>query len=174
MPLAPLCSLLLFGLFGLFALAGCSSLVSPPESELEPKPAPVASAAPNPKPSPSPSLVPVQAPPPKEEERIGAAHILVAYGGARGAVPTITRTKDQARKRAEEALKKAKSGTEFQVLAKQYSDDPGSGPRGGDLGMFSKATMVKPFADAAFALKPGEISGIVETDFGFHVIKRTQ
>jgi parvulin-like peptidyl-prolyl isomerase len=68
---------------------------------------------------------------------------------------------------------KAKSG-DFAALAKEYSDDPGSGPRGGALGVFTRNAMVKPFADAAFALKPGEVSGIVETEFGFHVIKRTQ
>jgi len=152
-------------------LAGCAALTSPPETEVEPKPAQLAAA---PAPSPSPKLREVPPPPPKEEEKIGASHILVAYKEARSAAPAITRTKDQARKRAEDALKKAKSGKDFAALAKEYSDDPGSGPKGGDLGTFPRTMMVKPFGDAAFALKPGEISGIVETDFGFHVIKRTQ
>jgi len=152
-------------------LLGCAALTSPPETEVEPKPASLASAAP---PSPAPKLREVQAPPPKEEEKIGASHILVAFKESRSAAPTITRTKDQARKRAEDALKKAKAGKDFAALAREYSDDTGSGPKGGDLGTFPKSMMVKPFGDAAFALKPGEISGIVETDFGFHVIKRTQ
>jgi foldase protein PrsA len=98
----------------------------------------------------------------------------VAYKGARSAAPSVTRTKAQAKKRAEEALKKAKSGGDFAALAKQYSDDPGSGPRGGELGSFTHRAMVQPFSEAAFALKPGEVSAVVETDFGFHVIKRTQ
>jgi peptidyl-prolyl cis-trans isomerase D len=119
-------------------------------------------------------LIPVQAPPPKEEERVTASHVLISYKGARGAPPNVTRTKERAKKRAEEVMKKAKAGGDFAALAKQYSDDLGSGPRGGELGAFPRRQMVAPFADAAFALKPGEVSGIVETDFGFHVIKRTQ
>jgi hypothetical protein len=152
-------------------LAGCAGLTSPPEAEVEPRPAALATAAPPAPPSPPPKPREVQPPP---EERIGASHILVAYKTAPNPTPNITRSKDQARKRAEDALKKAKAGKDFAALAKEYSDDPGSGPKGGDLGMFPKSMMVKPFADAAFALKPGELSGIVETDFGFHVIKRTQ
>jgi parvulin-like peptidyl-prolyl isomerase len=163
---APLCSILL--------LSACAGLTSPPEAEVDPKQVPaaaIASAAPA---NPPPKLREVPMPPPQGEEKIGASHILVAYKEARSAGPNITRSKDQAKKRAEDALKKAKSGKDFAALAKEYSDDPGSGPKGGDLGVFPKNMMVKPFADAAFGLKPGEISGIVETDFGFHVIKRTQ
>jgi parvulin-like peptidyl-prolyl isomerase len=154
------------------ALSGCSSLTSPPEAEVEPKkyepPQTVTAAQKQP--------VPVPPPPPKEEEKAGASHILIAYKGSQRAAPTVVRTKDQAKKRAQEVLKKAKGkeATDFATLAKKYSDDPGSGPRGGDLGTFPRTAMVKPFADVAFALKPGEVSEIVETDFGFHVIKRTQ
>jgi parvulin-like peptidyl-prolyl isomerase len=158
-------------LFALVPLAACSSLTSPPEREVDPKPVPAVTAS---APREPPKLIPVQAPPPKEEEKIAASHILVAYKEARSAAPTITRTKAQAKKRAEEALKKAKAGGDFAALAKQYSDDPGSGPKGGDLGAFVRRQMVAPFADAAFALKPGDVSGVVETDFGFHIIKRTQ
>jgi len=156
-------------------LSGCSSLTSPPEAEVEPKkyepPATVPAAT-----RAQPQPIPVPPPVPKEEERVGASHILVAYKGARGAAPAVVRTKDQAKKRAQEVLKKAKGpqAADFSALAKKYSDDPGSGPKGGDLGLFSRAQMVKPFSDAAFSLKPGNLSEIVESDFGFHVIKRTQ
>ena len=79
--------------------------------------------------------------------------------------------KKEAKKKAEEVLKKAKSGEDFAALAKEYSDDPGSAANGGDLGYFGKGVMVKPFEEAAFSLKPGEISGIVESDYGYHIIK---
>jgi parvulin-like peptidyl-prolyl isomerase len=152
-------------------LSSCSGLTSPPEAEVQTQPAAPVATAPAAPTRPPPQLHEVT---PPAEEKIGASHILVAYKDSRSAAPNITRTKDQARKRAEDAMKKAKAGKDFAALAKEYSDDPGSGPKGGDLGVFPRNMMVKPFADAAFALKPGEISGIVETDFGFHVIKRTQ
>jgi hypothetical protein len=157
-------------MFTVVLVGGCSSLTSPPEREVEPKPVPPAPTASAPREP--PNLIPVQAPPPKEEEKITASHILVSFKGARGM--NVTRTKEQAKKRAQEALKKAKAGGDFAALAKQYSDDPGSGPRGGDLGAFTRKMMVQPFSEAAFALKPGELSGIVESEFGFHIIKRTQ
>jgi PPIC-type PPIASE domain len=165
LPLALIATASLFG--------GCSSLTSPPEAEVEPKkyepPVTVPARV-------QPQPIPVPPPAPKEEERVAASHVLVSYKGARGAAPTVVRTKDQAKKRAQEVLKKSKGtqASDFAALAKKYSDDPGSGPKGGDLGQFNRAQMVKPFSDAAFALKPGDVSEIVESDFGFHVIKRTQ
>ena len=97
----------------------------------------------------------------------------MAYAGATRAKPDIKRTKDEAKKRAQQVAARAKKGDDFAELAKTMSDGP-SGPRGGALGKFTRDRMVKPFADAAFALKPGGVSGIVETNFGFHVIKRTE
>ena len=72
---------------------------------------------------------------------------------------------------AQEILEKLKKGESFGALAQQYSLD-GSRKQGGDLGEFGRGMMVKPFEDAAFALQPGEISGIVKTEFGYHIIKR--
>ncbi len=74
------------------------------------------------------------------------------------------------RTKAEQVLELAKSGEDFAELAKQYSEGP-TGPKGGDLGLVSRGRMVKPFEDAVFALNEGEISEIVETQFGFHIIK---
>jgi hypothetical protein len=68
-------------------------------------------------------------------------------------------------------LGKIKGGSDFATLAKQYSKDPGSASKGGDLGYFSTGTMVEPFEKAALSLKPGEASGIVRSPFGYHIIK---
>jgi len=76
-----------------------------------------------------------------------------------------------ARQKAEEVLNKVKSGGDFAKLAEEYSDDPGSASRGGDLDYFRRGRMAKEFEDAAFALKVGEVSGVVKTDFGYHIIK---
>lgn len=105
---------------------------------------------------------------------ISARHLLVSYKGALRASPGIGRSKAEARTRAEEAQKRAIAGEDFVELVKQYSDEPGAGERGGDLGKFERQSMVPAFANAAFALKVGEISTVVETQFGFHVIKRTE
>jgi parvulin-like peptidyl-prolyl cis-trans isomerase-like protein len=106
--------------------------------------------------------------------QIEASHILVSYQGATRAKPTVTRTRDEARELATQLAAKAREpGTDFAALAKDMSDGP-SGVEGGALPRFGRQQMVKPFSDAAFALRPGEISGVVETNFGFHVIQRTQ
>jgi len=96
------------------------------------------------------------------------------YKGSKRAPETITRTKEEAMARALEGLAKLKKGEDFAKVVAEYSDEPGAGARGGALGSFTPDRMVKPFADAAFALKVGQVSGLVETDFGYHVIKRTK
>jgi parvulin-like peptidyl-prolyl isomerase len=76
------------------------------------------------------------------------------------------------KKEAEEVLKKVQKGKQsFEELVAEYSDDPGSLDDGGDLGFFGEGVMVEPFETAAFALNVGEVSGLVETDFGYHIIK---
>jgi peptidyl-prolyl cis-trans isomerase NIMA-interacting 1 len=110
----------------------------------------------------------------KEPTEIGARHILVMHVDSKSKPETVTRSKEQARARAEEILGKLRAGTAFEALVKEYTDEPGGAERNGDLGVFDRAAMVKGFADAAFALKVGEVSNVVETQFGFHIIRRTE
>lgn len=106
--------------------------------------------------------------------QIGAKHILVMHDESQSKPPNLKRTRAEALARAKEALLKIRGGASFEELVPEYTDEPGGAQRGGDLGVFDRGTMVKPFADAAFALKVGEVSDIVETKFGFHIIKRTE
>jgi len=118
-------------------------------------------------------------------ERVTASHVLVAArpnliaqqlkqeknldGEALAAAVRVEM--DQRRKRAEDLRRKAEGGADFASLARQSSDDPGTRPRGGDLGTFGRESHPKVFDDAAFALTPGKVSQVVQTDYGFHVIK---
>ena len=94
--------------------------------------------------------------------------------GSDRAPASVVRSKDQARALAEEVLVRARKGDDFARLAVEYSDEPGAGNRGGALGRFSRGQMVPQFEAVAFKLKVGEISDIVETGFGFHIIQRTE
>jgi parvulin-like peptidyl-prolyl isomerase len=103
----------------------------------------------------------------KQGESVHAAHILIAAPQTADAAQ-----KQQAKAKAEEILKQARApGADFAKLARETSQDPGSAPNGGDLGAFEKGQMAPTFEAAAFQLKPGTISGVVETPFGFHIIK---
>lgn len=136
-------------------VASVSTSTTPPSSAVA-----IASEAPAPKPPP---------------ETIAAQHVLIAYKGAKDAPKTVTRTKAEARARAAEVAEKARApGADFTALVAEYSDDLGTRDRMGSLGKFRREKMVKPFADAAFALEVDRTSDPVETPFGYHVIKRNQ
>jgi peptidyl-prolyl cis-trans isomerase C len=101
----------------------------------------------------------------KQPEQVKASHILIKVEA-----DATDAQKAEARKKIAEVQQKIKSGGDFAELAKEYSEGP-SNVRGGDLGYFSRGQMVKPFEDAAFALQIDEVSDVVETRFGYHLIK---
>lgn len=101
----------------------------------------------------------------KTEERVHVRHILVKTEGKSDAEKKTLRAK------AEGLLKQVKGGGDFAEIAKKNSDDTGSAQTGGDLNWIARGQTVKPFEDASFALKPKEISGIVESQFGYHIIQ---
>ncbi|MEE8319592.1 MAG: peptidylprolyl isomerase [bacterium] len=102
-------------------------------------------------------------------EQVRASHILI-----KSAESDDEKAREDARKKALDLASTARKGeTDFSQLAKEHSEGP-SGPNGGDLGFFQRGRMVKPFEDAAFSMKKGEISDPVLTTFGFHVIKVTE
>ncbi|MCX5852184.1 MAG: peptidylprolyl isomerase [Deltaproteobacteria bacterium] len=103
----------------------------------------------------------------KQPEQVKASHILIKVDEKADKA-----TKEKARKTIEDIQKKVKKGGDFAALAKESSQCP-SAPKGGDLGYFRRGQMVKPFEDAAFAMKQGQVSDIVETQFGYHLIKVT-
>jgi peptidyl-prolyl cis-trans isomerase C len=103
----------------------------------------------------------------QKPEQIQARHILIKMEG-----DVTEEQKAEARTKIEMVRKKALDGEDFAALASEYSEGPSSA-KGGDLGYFSRGQMVKPFDDAAFALEPGKISEVVETQFGFHIIEVT-
>jgi peptidyl-prolyl cis-trans isomerase C len=98
--------------------------------------------------------------------RVRASHILIGIPQNADAA-----SKQQAKAKAEGLLKDLKAGKDFADTAKANSQDPGSAPNGGDLGYFEHGQMVPPFDQAAFALKAGEMSEVIETQFGYHIIK---
>lgn len=95
-------------------------------------------------------------------EEVRASHIL------------ILSTEENAEAKAAEVLAELKGGKDFEELAKTRSQDPGSGAKGGDLGFFVRGRMVKEFEDVAFKLNVGALSGVVKSQFGYHIIKVTE
>jgi peptidyl-prolyl cis-trans isomerase C len=100
-----------------------------------------------------------------QPERVKASHILIKVNEG-----ASEEKKAEARKKIEDIQQKVRKGEDFAALAKTYSEGP-SAPKGGDLDYFGRGQMVKPFEDVAFSLKPNETSEIVETRFGYHLIK---
>ena len=103
-----------------------------------------------------------------QPEQVRARHILIRTEAEADAA-----AKAEARERIDEIRRKAVEGEDFAALAKTHSQDPGSKENGGDLGFFARGQMVKPFEETAFALKENEISQVVESPFGFHIIQVT-
>jgi NIMA-interacting peptidyl-prolyl cis-trans isomerase 1 len=146
-------------------LTGIGRVPREPETKLSPAPVETAKGS---------KADPAGAPAPDEPSEIAAQHLLVMYKGSKAAPASVTRTREDARVRAGEALTHVKAGEAFDKVVAAYTDEPGGAKRGGELGRFGRDMMVKPFADAAFALEVGQVSGVVESPFGFHVIKRTE
>jgi hypothetical protein len=138
---------------------------SPPPAPSSDAAQPAASSAPAASASAGPAARP---------KKIAARHILIQWMGCQSASPSVVRTRDQAHAVAVDVLRRLKGGEDFARLVVEFSDEPNAGARGGSLGRFGHGAMVREFEDAAFALKPGEISDIVESPFGFHVIQRTE
>jgi len=177
----------------LLALVACGGAEAAPKAATTPEPtaheqvattaapapsasasaAPATSAAPAPSANASAATGPLLAPVTRPKT-IAARHVLVQWMGCSSAAPSVIRTRDQARALAEDVLRRVKAGEDFARLVVEFSDEPNAGARGGSVGRFGHGAMVHEFEEAAFALKPGEISAIVESPFGFHVIQRTE
>ncbi|MCX4243060.1 peptidylprolyl isomerase [Paraliomyxa miuraensis] len=101
---------------------------------------------------------------------VRASHILLMYKGSSRS--SATRSKEEAQQQIQAIHGQLQQGGDFAGLARQHSDCPSSA-KGGDLGQFGRGQMVKPFEDAAFGMEVGQVSEVVETQFGYHIIQRT-
>ncbi len=103
-------------------------------------------------------------------DTVSASHILLMYAGSTRS--SATRTQDEALAQIKDLKTQLDGDADFAELAREHSDCP-SGGDGGALGSFTKGQMVKPFETATYGLEIGAVSDVVETDFGYHLIKRT-
>src|SRR5437764_738667 len=125
--------------------SSCADLTEPASTLVVTAPPQPSAAAATAAPAPSPTPPPAAPEPP--QEMVAASHVLVAYAGAMRASPAIQRTKEEAKKRAAGILARARKGEDFAKLADTNSDDPSAKTNHGSLGKFTRAQMVKPFAD---------------------------
>lgn len=175
----------LFGAFILAGAAGCQSQGN--QQNAAPKETAAASSAPlaasNAAPQPSVSSImfepqsqatPTAAPTASGPQIAGAVHILIAYKGAQFAPKEVTRSKDEAKKIAQDLLTKIKDKkATIGELASKQSDDP-SKVAAGAIGNFERLAMPEAFSNAVFSMDVGAISDVVETPRGFHIIQRTR
>lgn len=181
-----LASLLLIGLLGFFGMfnstlgflaarPGAAASASAAAGTVSDAPAPAQTQA-------KTVTVPTRPNRPQDTGEVyGAKHVLVMYKGSMRAPATIERTKEDAKKRADEAAKKAtatKTATDreaaWKKLVEAYTDEPGGAQRAGDLGKFKPGSFHPQFVEGVKGIKPGEISAPVETPFGYHIIWRTE
>lgn len=109
-----------------------------------------------------------------EPDKIVVKHVLVQFAGAKNARADVTRSRGDACLRALEARSQLKAGESFGDVVANYSDEAGAATREGLVGTITRRDVVPAFADAAFELHPGEVSHVVETEFGYHIILRTE
>lgn len=108
------------------------------------------------------------------EDKVKASHVLIGYEGALRVGPDVTRTKEEAETLAREVLQKAQAGENFEELALEYSDESVANESKGDLGEFGRGQMVEAFDKKVFEMPVGIADDIIETDFGYHVINKTE
>jgi hypothetical protein len=150
----------------------------PPAAGAEPAAAPVAAAAPGPDKAAIEACFAAagakRARFSGEPAKLVAKHVLVKYKGAKSADAKITRSREEACLRAVEARDKVRGGADFAEVVKQFSEEAGAATRDGSIGAVERKDVAKPFADAAFELSVNQVSDVVETEFGFHIILRTE
>ena len=112
-------------------------------------------------------------PGPAGVDEAAASHILITYQGSRGAAPSITRSRSEAEDLARRinVMIRSKRGS-FEDMARKYSEDAATRDTGGYIGIFNRGEMVLPFETAVFSTEPGRIHGVIETEYGFHLIRR--
>lgn len=163
----------ILGFFGMFNKPLAFLAAKPAGGHAQETPKTETATPPQPATPPRPMPRPGQTQQP-QREMFGAKHLLVMYKGGMRAPANVTRTKEEAKTRAEEALKKIKGGAKFEDVVAEYSDEPGAAARGGDLQTFPKGAMVPQFQEGLEKTKVGGVSDLVETPFGYHVILRTK